>query len=73
MDIIHSSDWLNFALVIWVVISLLATPLVGRFLAGALRERTDQPQPLPPREQLGTGQPPQATVFPRLQADHNAS
>ena len=70
VDIIHSSDWLNFALVTWVVISLLATPLVGRFLVGALRERTDQPQPLPPHEQLGTGQP-QATVFPCLQADHN--
>ena len=73
MDTIHLSDWLNVALVVWVLISLLAAPLVGRFVAGALRERTNEPQPVPPREPLDTAQPPQATAFPRLQAGHNPS
>jgi hypothetical protein len=44
VDIIHLSDWLKIALAGWVVISLLAAPFVGRFLAGALHERTaDEP------------------------------
>jgi hypothetical protein len=73
VDIIHASDWLKFALAGWVLISLLVTPLVGRFLASALRERADETHPLPPREPLGTGQPPQAAALPGLQAGHNAS
>ena len=44
MAIIHLSDWLKITLIGWVVISVLAAPLIGRFLAGALHERTDEPQ-----------------------------
>lgn len=45
MDIAHLSEWLKIALIAWVMISLLAAPLVGHFLAGALRERMpDEPQ-----------------------------
>jgi membrane protein implicated in regulation of membrane protease activity len=44
VDIIHLSAWMKFALVVWVAVSLLAAPLVGRFLAGALHERADKTQ-----------------------------
>ncbi len=43
MDTLALSDWLKIALVGWVAISLLAAPLVGRFVAGALHER-DEPR-----------------------------
>jgi hypothetical protein len=44
VDINYLSDWLMFGLAGWVVVSLLAAPLVGRFLVVALHERADEPQ-----------------------------
>jgi hypothetical protein len=44
VDVAQVSDGL-IALVIWVVVSILAAPLVGHFLAGALHERIpDEPR-----------------------------
>jgi hypothetical protein len=42
VGIIYLPDWLKLALAGWVVVSLFSLPLVGRFLAGALRERADE-------------------------------
>lgn len=69
MDTIHFSDWLNFALILWVLISLFVAPLVGRFVAGALRERTsDRERRTAETRTLGAGEAPQTTPFPHLQA-----
>lgn len=38
MDITLLGEWLKYALIGWVVVSVLAAPLVGRFLVGALHE-----------------------------------
>ena len=53
MFIDHLYEWLAFTFVGWVVISLIATPFIGRFLAGALHEREEHHRradasPLPP-------------------------
>jgi hypothetical protein len=72
VDIVHLSDWLKFALVVWVVVSLLAAPLVGRFLAGALHERADEPQRFAGHESnMSAGRFPQAAAFRRLQVSHS--
>ena len=68
MDHIHSSDWLNFALLLWVVISLLAAPLVGRFLSGVLREQTDKAEPTAATRASDTGKAPRTVPFPGLKA-----
>jgi hypothetical protein len=61
VGIIHASDWLNFAVAGWVVVSLLAAPLVGRFLTSALHERVDNPRPSSARESdVGAGNVSQA-------------
>lgn len=68
MDNIHSSDWLNFALLLWVVISLVAAPLVGRFVSGGLREQTDEAEPSAATRALDTGKAPRTMRFPGLKA-----
>lgn len=73
MEIIYHSESLNFVLFVWVGISFVAAPLVGRFVAAALRERTDNPQRTTPAGTSGTGEAPQTAPFPRLQAGHNVS
>lgn len=68
MDIINPWDWLHVALVVWVVISLVAAPLVGRFVTGALRERTDDAQSTTTARALDVGEAPRRAPFPRLKA-----
>ena len=73
MDIIHHSELLKFALFAWVIISFVAAPLVGRFLAGALRERTvDCPRTTAARTS-GTGKAPQTAPLPSLQVGHKVN
>ena len=68
MDIIDPWDWLHVALITWVVISLLAAPLVGRFVAGSLRERIDDAQHAAAARALDVGDAPRTAPFPRLEA-----
>lgn len=41
MNIGHLLEWVEYTFLGWIVISLLATPFIGRFLAHALHERDD--------------------------------
>jgi hypothetical protein len=41
VNIGHLLEWVEYTFLGWIVISLLATPFIGRFLSHALHERND--------------------------------
>jgi hypothetical protein len=68
VDIFDPWFWLHVAPIAWVVISLLAAPLVGRFVAGALRERTGDHQRTTTARASDVGEAPRTAPFSRLKA-----
>lgn len=41
MNIGHLLEWVEYTFLGWIVISVLATPFIGRFLSHAVHERDD--------------------------------
>ena len=51
MDLVLVPEWLKIVFIVWGIVSLIAAPIVGRFLAGALHENVGKVQDdAPPME-----------------------